>query len=446
MQTSSTNGKQELSQSVASEGASTRFILLAIAVVTLVFFLPIKRSWTISVDAAYTHVFVNYGVEDGEAWARPLAALLLLGFGALATTWPGGKPLNVDNLLIVPWIGLVAWCAMSCLWATDTGYAAKRVVGDLAGIIAAYGICKRVSAYQFVWIVFGVTSTWVGLGLLAEFSQATFRPWETDHRFAGIFHPNGTGWVCVLSVLSAVYLARYEPQYRKQLIAVALVAFVCLYLTRSRTSLISLLLALGIGWVYITPRHRMVFGMALGAPLAAVAALLMSGNVVDKAASMGRETSEVSSLTNRLPLWQELVPFIAEQPWSGYGYGFWLEDHDLYEPAQSAHSMYVDAVLAFGFIGAALYVAGILLVLVWNARYAAYETGYGFLALFVVIFIVSGFSETSLGFADFSGFLLFCAVSFVALCAGPEVSAMAPARERTPQAVVSGLQVSLRAK
>jgi O-antigen ligase len=432
--------KLRLPPAGASYRASTGMVVLATVVLIVVFFLPIKRSWTMSVDENYTRVFVNYGVPDGEAWARPLAMAMLLGFGLVASWWPGGRALHLDRLPAVLWVGFLAWCGLTCLWADDRNFALMRFAGDLCGAAAAYGLCKRVSAYQFVWILFGTTVGWLGLGLLAEFVHGTFRPWDPEHRFAGIMHPNGMGSVCALVVLSAVYLARHEPAYRRRLLAVAAVALLSLYFCRSRTALLSMMMALSVGWMCITPRIKVVFGVSLAAPLLATLALVLGSdamNAADTAVSMGRSESKVSSLTNRLPLWQELMPFIAERPISAYSYCFWMEDHDFVEPAQSAHSIYFDALLSFGVIGAGLYFGGLVVAIGRAAQASAERLGYGFLGMLLVFFLISGFSETLLGFTHSFGFFVFAAVCFTSFRELPEGAAVEVEWQPTAQLVPS---------
>lgn len=421
------------------EGASKAFVVLAIAIVTLVFFLPIKRSWTMSVDENWTHVFVNYGVEDGEAWARPLAVAILFGFGVATLCWQGGKTMRLDTLLAALWLGYLAWCGMSCFWGDDTRFALMRFAGDVCAAIAAFGLARRVSPHQFVWIIFGSTAAWLGLGLLAELSQGTFRPWDSEHRFAGLFHPNGMGSVCAMVVLSALYLARHEGSCRRYLLLVAAVALACLYFTRSRTALASLLLVLSIGWMVMAPKGKVLFGLVVCAMLAASAGLLLGdiSSAVDGAASMGREESKVSSLTNRLPLWQELLPYIGAQPWGGYSYCFWMEERDFIEPAQSAHSLYVDTLLAFGMIGGLFYFLGFLLAIGRSARLSFAWRGYGFLALFMVFFLVTGFSETTLGFTQLMGFFVAGALCYPAFREEPAVEAVEELRrDQVPQSLM----------
>jgi O-antigen ligase len=82
----------------------------------------------------------------------------------------------------------------------------------------------------------------------------------------------------------------------------------------------------------------------------------LRNSVVD-AALLGRK-EQSSSLTGRLPLWEELVKDAAKRPVLGYGYeGFWTEDRiagilkSQNWTLQNAHNSYFEIVLQLGLVG-----------------------------------------------------------------------------------------------
>lgn len=121
---------------------------------------------------------------------------------------------------------------------------------------------------------------------------------------------------------------------------------------------------------------------------------------------MGRGEETGSSLTGRLPLWQDLSVYIQSRPWQGHGYGaFWTPRH-IYEIAVSqewviseAHSSYIDAVLQLGIIGAIL----LALTEIATFLFAAItfritkQPAYLFLAGGTFFCLIRGFTESGLG-------------------------------------------------
>jgi O-antigen ligase len=259
----------------------------------------------------------------------------------------------------------------------------------------------------------------MSLGLLAELSQSTFRPWEANHRFAGIFHANQMGVVCALLVMSGGYLARRAEKRSWLLWGAVALGFICLYLTRSRTSLLSAVFAAAVTVMLFAPKRKAMLAILAGTCVAAIAILVVGnslGDAATNAASLGREESEVGSLSNRLPLWEELLPYIASQPLTGYGYTFWSNDMDFSEAAQSAHSTYIDMTLRFGVIGAGLFFTGIFVALaraVWiGARAPASECA--FIVMLLMFMLVAGIFETSLGCTELQTLFFMCGIFFLA--------------------------------
>jgi O-antigen ligase len=218
--------------------------------------------------------------------------------------------------------------------------------------------------------------------------------------------------------LSAIYLARFEERRKGLLWALVAAVFLLLLLTRSRTALFSMVLAIMAMSLLIAPLRRTFLVVTAGACAAAVLLLAMGnglGDAADNAAALGRQESEVSSLTGRVPLWQELLPFIGERPLTGYGYSFWAEEREFSVPAQSAHSLYLDLLLAFGFVGAALYLTGMLWALARSLRLLAWlpRSACGFPSLLLLYFLISGMTESSLGFTGFLSFFVVSALCFL---------------------------------
>jgi O-antigen ligase len=143
-----------------------------------------------------------------------------------------------------------------------------------------------------------------------------------------------------------------------------------------------------------------------------------SSGALSSVATMGRK-DDVSSLSGRLPLWEELVDSISKRPLIGHGYlAYWdskrveyLSETFRWE-IPHGHNLYLDTMLDIGILGlivvvfssfAAMYQT---LVLYWKANQIEYAIVFG---LFVYA-MFNGFAESLFKLPNFPLFVLltFC--------------------------------------
>jgi O-antigen ligase len=212
----------------------------------------------------------------------------------------------------------------------------------------------------------------LGLGLLAEFTLGTFRPWSGEYRFAGTLHPNAQGAYLTVGAISAWMLADTDRSRRLRWLSCFALLTLFVVLTKSRTSLAGLGVAISAVAILRTSlRFKLVAGFATAWLLAVALLLVMIGGfdpqaaLVD-AALLGR-TEQAESLTGRSEIWEEVLRYVAVRPWTGYGYeSFWTEDHirriadNIFFTILSAHSGYLELILSVGIIGLALYLGTLL--------------------------------------------------------------------------------------
>jgi exopolysaccharide production protein ExoQ len=309
-------------------------------------------------------------------------------------------------------IAYAAWALMSPIWAQDFDLTSKRLMSFAILCVVAVAVVRRFSLRQIImWTLFTtVLFLLVAIGL--ELVSGAFRPFVPGYRFSGTQHPNGEGVECGLLFLSAVALAKIEKLRRRQFAVVALVGFVFLVLTASRTSLSATLLAVAVFLVIgSSQRTRTVVLPALGISVCLLVLLVVTGlsKGLESAALLGRtdDTSEsVESFSGRTAIWRDVGPYISDHPLAGYGYGgFWtatristISDEEKWGVPDS-HSTYVDCLLALGVVGLALYLLSLFTAL-WRAV-AFYrrtlDSDYAFLAALLVFCIVDGFLESGLG-------------------------------------------------
>ena len=147
---------------------------------------------------------------------------------------------------------------------------------------------------------------------------------------------------------------------------IAVVSMVFLFLTKSRTAFGAAIVAGMVYWATTTSRSRMTtVVLALGTlPCAAVA--VGSEELLDPlrdAVLMGRgNEAATGTLSNRLPLWEECLDYVAQRPWTGYGFqSFWTQErtaeisaHQGWVMAHS-HNEMIEMALGIGVLGAVAY-------------------------------------------------------------------------------------------
>jgi O-antigen ligase len=305
-----------------------------------------------------------------------------------------------------------------------------RKIGILTLMLTgAYGIAHKLEIEDVCWLAVLMFGTLLFTGYLAEFALGTFRPWRSDYRFCGTIHPNDQGVQCAVLALAA-WLAPWEatrrPWMGKVLIAAALFGLI---LTKSRTALFALAAAGAVG-VILKYRGRdrvlAIAGMASILALGAIAYGFLSFGTLDATAdvaSMGRREN-VSSLTGRLPLWEELVQAADDHPLIGHGHGgFWTSKRILLYSEifawqiPHAHNAYLDLVLSVGLIGLTLYLAWVLTGAgVAIGRFQRSNRAAELFVVCLVVFsLVNGLAESKFPEAASGSFVLFLSLATLAM-------------------------------
>jgi O-antigen ligase len=329
------------------------------------------------------------GLAEGRADdVTKAGSLLILVLWSALTLWrPRRNATAVQPLQAVPLTLYIVWSCFSILWTDDI----RLTLGKLI-ILLLTGLVSAALAYRFSWreiallsfLGSGLTNA-IGLG--AEIALGTFRPWDGLYRFAGLWHPNAHGVSLSLMVLAGLALWGSEKRYRNWIAFGTFFGFVLLLLTRSRTAVGSAVFVAICTYLLkanSTKRFVTLFGAGLSICLVSFCAVnhitvLPMGSVL-----LGRQDAEASTLTNRIPLWKACLPFIAEHPLVGYGYGgFWTPARitNLTAPDElawvpngmkhvkessllpDAHDLYIETTLGTGLVGAFLLSSSLLLTI-----------------------------------------------------------------------------------
>ncbi len=171
--------------------------------------------------------------------------------------------------------------------------------------------------------------------------------------------------------------------------------------------LIALSVVLGIRWMRHTrPSAKAAFVVALSGLFLAVTMLVVDDATDGKGPlsliQAKRDDGDLTTFTGRTFLWSECISFVAERPFTGFGYGaFWspthIEDvsHEFGWAINQSHSAYIDQSLSGGVPGALLYVAALTTCLgVSISRLWRGKEEYTVWTALVLFLIFHGFTES----------------------------------------------------
>lgn len=368
-----------------------------------------------NVEMSKSQTFVE-DIENQESWAaggnkiRQIAFLACAAIGSLSFLFgrTGKFRLNLPVILIAAY---VIWAGTSALWSIDSGTTVRRYMVVFCCIIGCFGFSRFLHVKDVVLSAVLVSLTFLTIGVAAEILFGAFRPHVGDYRFAGTMHPNIQAANLAMGSLAAFTMTRVKPQLKYLFYGIFCLLFLFLILTKCRSATGTVPIALGCIWLASQPTRNIFLGMLVGCWLLGTVALLCMVSGFDPISEyqdvllMGRGEETGSSLTGRIPLWQDLSIYISFRPWQGYGYGaFWTPRH-IYEIAVSqewviseAHSSYVEATLHLGIIGAVLMTATMLSSLIYAALVfrKTLRPEYLFLVGGIFFCLIRGFTESGL--------------------------------------------------
>jgi exopolysaccharide production protein ExoQ len=340
-------------------------------------------------------------------------ALIVLCVVAIVTLWRGPKTSRLRMQGFVGWllVGFVAWASISAMWSDDIPLTLKRLVSFLILCVVAVAVVRSFTLRKIILWTFFTTAVYLVVAIFAELATGIFHPLAYGYRFSGIQHPNGEGVQCGILALSGLVAGNTETQHKRLYRGFALVGFIFLVLSASRTALTATLLAAAVytitisSWkvkimlvpVFVTVVSFLIFLFGTG---------LSSG--LQRAITMGRVdvADSPDSVSGRTVIWKDVGPYIGKHPITGFGYQtFWtpsrqtvISDEEQWDVPDS-HSAYVDCLLTLGIVGLMLFALSLLSGL-WQASvvYRVTRNSHvAFLGGILVFCIVSGFFESALG-------------------------------------------------
>lgn len=336
--------------------------------------------------------------------------LLIAGY----MLWRLPKRGRMQGRLMMIGIVYLAWVMVSFSWSVDPAITGKRLVVFGIDAFFAYTIARVFSVLEMALWGYITTGTVGLISLFVDvFVQHIFAPTDPDYRFNGVMTANYQAMNLLVCVVCGLTLIQRRPRWAKWIVPSLGLMLALMYLTRARMgSIICLLLMVfAIARIMRTRMQPQGRAMAIIAILMVAAPALIyvigrsgGANAAQSAFMMGRtDTQNTSNLSNRAPLWAELMESVEERPWLGFGYhAFWAPERvekisaDQGWMVPHAHNTYLDETLSLGVIGAVLYIALLMgaLIVAWK-RYFHNRTETDMMpALLLTWMVLTSFAES----------------------------------------------------
>ncbi|MFK0299320.1 O-antigen ligase family protein [Brevundimonas sp. NPDC090276] len=329
-----------------------------------------------------------------------VAGLVLLRFKTIARSWPA----------VLAWACIVTLAFASKYWSIDPSLTSRRVIAMIfSGSFAMYlgatfhgphlprllARCVFILGLMSIAMVVAVPS----IGIHSDVNAGMWR---------GVWYEkNQMGMVMTAGATAAAAWAASEDRLWKMPLLTILLCVLLVLATRSKTSLLCIILGVGmVGALWTLKRGGPALGVAavwMGVVAGAVGWWLWTYESAEILAALGKDPS----LTGRTGIWDAVFAKIAERPWSGYGYNaFWGAESTpaLWVRYQtgwlvpSAHNGWIDLLVQLGWIGVILVgtIVGLTYVLtLLRLPTAGLREGFWGIA-YLSVYILLTFSESVL--------------------------------------------------
>jgi O-antigen ligase len=300
---------------------------------------------------------------------------------------------------------LIFWVFASASWSSDPDTTNRRALA--VAFTTLFGL-YFVSSFDGKRMAEIIATTFMILAVGALLAVVAYPKMGVQHDinagdWRGLWYEkNQMGAMMVYGALAAMAAILAGSTKRKQLVFTIVLCAALIVMSKSKTSLLALMIGLGASMMLAIMRRgpaTAVIIVWLGVTVAVTAAMVMwlAPELLFKA--LGKDPS----LTGRTDIWAALLRQSAKHPLTGYGYAvFWKLDS---VPAMwirketgwdvpTAHNGWLDILAQLGWIGVglcALVLGGALLVSL--VRFRKVQDGY-WATLFLAIFLMTTFSES----------------------------------------------------
>lgn len=305
-----------------------------------------------------------------------MPAILLMS-GYMLWRLPRRGRFTRNSKLLVSALSYVFLAIASSSWSVDGAITRKRIVVFLVNVTFIYTLARVASMLEVALLGFVCTGAVAIISLGIDiFVQGTFAPLDPDYRFMGVMTANFQAMNLLVCLLCGLTLAQRRPQMLRWMAPLLFLFSALLFITRARVGTFICLgmmvfILLRMAKQHLEPHVRAlaIAGVLMVIVPAGVFAIGRSGGgALTDVFMMGRkDTQNTASLSNRAPLWAELMQSVAQRPVLGFGFeAFWSPERvekvsfDQGWMVPHAHNTYLDQMLSLGVIGSFLYASTLI--------------------------------------------------------------------------------------
>jgi exopolysaccharide production protein ExoQ len=347
-----------------AEGAFVLFLLLA--------FVSLQPFAT---RASATLAATETGLGGAGDMMRQLAYLSTLAIIFVAAVQKNGfrGALSMPLSLAI----LLAWCALSALWAMAPDVVLRRISLEfviIASVAMGVSLVGAERSLALTRLILGTVLiiNWISIPLV---HNAVHLPGETEAQLVGdwrglFYHKNVAGSVSAITAILFFFRALETRRFVHWALFLAAVGFTIM--TRSKSSFGLLPFALAAGCVYRVAWRRgidrailclcLLLALVLGAVLAQT-----------DAGAIFHALEDPTQLTGRTAIWQAEFAFIRDHPLLGSGFGTFADSGavpplhnyvaDVWVQNEShGHNAYLQLLVTIGGIGFLLAIVALVLV------------------------------------------------------------------------------------
>ena len=330
---------------------------------------------------------------------------------------------------LLPYLLILVLCFMSILWSNYPFISLRRSVTITVCVFYGVYLLDRLGLEGAIRLFVYTASCLALLSIVAYVAVPTVGRDTAEgysNAMRGVFAAKNTaGMAMLLALPCALFLGSRPGAKRAAWVGVLMLLVVTLGATRSATSMLIALIVIGLGsrlWL------RGSSGRLLWTAAVMAVAITVAFTLVFWPDQIFPLIGRDSSLTGRVPLWEECFKMIVQRPLLGYGYsGFWNSDSRDVQylwriigwEAPNGHDGYIDILLQIGAIGLFLYMTMWGSILVRAARHVRNGTlpEAAWMLLFMTVNVLLNIDEGPLPYPD--EFTLYVAMSIVVLWRTP---------------------------